>query len=220
MRTSLRKIVRLSSFVNSGCLTKIRGRALIIGGGIAMTAVGITVAYPTLALSNSFEEDSQRNTRDLHNSAFLTSLKKLISFIGLDELKAEEKSSRNEKTHPSNVSPLMKTSFDIPAASWDHNWDKRAPDSLVKPLKSNASEEELETHQKKVQDATPTATRTYILVRHGQYEMKDTDEERILTPLGREQANSTGERLAILWNHAQRNNQQGNTRTLLSTFVN
>ena len=212
MRSSLRKIVRLGSFVNSGCLTKTRGRALAIGGGLTMTAVGITVAYPIVTLSNSFKEDSQRNTRDLHNTTFHISLKKLISFLGQDELKAEEKPSGKEKVHPSNVSPLMKTSFDIPPAEWDHNWDKRDPDSLVKPLKSNASEEELETYQNKIKDATPTATRTYILVRHGQYEMKDTDEERILTPLGREQANSTGERLAILWNHAQRNNQQGNIK--------
>ena len=213
MRSSLRKIFRLSSFVNSGCFAKMGRRALAVGGGFAMTAVGITVAYPTLTLSNSFKEDSQRNTQYSHNNTFLISLKRLISFQGVDVLIAEETPSRNEKVHPSNVSPVMKTSFDIPPAAWDNNWDKRDPESLVKPLKSNATEEEIETYQKKVKDATPTATRTYILVRHGQYEMKDTDEERILTPLGREQANSTGERMAILWNHAQHNNQQGNTRT-------
>ena len=44
-----------------------------------------------------------------------------------------------------------------------------------------------------------TASRTLILIRHGQYELAGkTDEERILTKLGRSQADMTGARLAEL----------------------
>lgn len=44
---------------------------------------------------------------------------------------------------------------------------------------------------------TSTASRYLILVRHGQYNMNNTttDEERYLTPLGREQASLVGKRL-------------------------
>lgn len=42
----------------------------------------------------------------------------------------------------------------------------------------------------------PTATRHLILIRHGQYELDGaTDEQRILTKLGRTQAEYTGKRL-------------------------
>ena len=125
--------------------------------------------------------------------------------LGFEEIKAEER-SRTEKAPHSHVSSLSKHGSHAQPAQWDHNWDKRDPQSLVKPLKPNNSEEELEAYQEKIQAATPTARRTYILVRHGQYEMKDNDEGRILTPLGREQANRSGQRLSALWEHLQRNN--------------
>lgn len=64
--------------------------------------------------------------------------------------------------------PTMKT--------WDYNWDKRDPNSQPKSSGLHAN---------------ITATRTIILVRHGQY--GPTGE---LTPLGRKQANMTGMRLA------------------------
>jgi len=41
--------------------------------------------------------------------------------------------------------------------------------------------------------------RTLVFVRHGQYEHGSTDEERILTPLGREQARRTGQRLHAMY---------------------
>ena len=56
--------------------------------------------------------------------------------------------------------------------NWDYNWDKR--------------EEEMES---------VTATRTLILIRHGQYVYEDKDEERVLTELGRKQAREVGVRL-------------------------
>ena len=52
-------------------------------------------------------------------------------------------------------------------------------------------------------DAAPTKprkrrTHCILLVRHGQYESADTDEGRVLTPLGRQQASLTGQRLEAL----------------------
>lgn len=84
-------------------------------------------------------------------------------------------------------------------AVWDNNWDKRAPFSLVKPLKADASPEEENNYNAKIEKHKPTATRHLILIRHGQYNLAGaTDPERILTELGRAQAKHTGERLTEL----------------------
>lgn len=59
---------------------------------------------------------------------------------------------------------------------WDSNWDHRQG-----------------------ADPQPTATRHLLLIRHGQYNLAGNgDAERYLTPLGREQASGTGQRLAQL----------------------
>ena len=50
---------------------------------------------------------------------------------------------------------------------WDVNWDKRDPDNLVKPLKDNATEEDINKRIEEVKAAHPKAKRTIILVRHG-----------------------------------------------------
>jgi serine/threonine-protein phosphatase PGAM5 len=82
-----------------------------------------------------------------------------------------------------------------PQSKWDHNWDFRAPTSLVKPLPENASAEKQNEYNSKLEKQVPTAVRNIILIRHGQYEYRDTDAERVLTKLGREQAELTGKRL-------------------------
>ena len=207
MRNVWRSSARLSSFISSGIFKHGKGRIIAIGGGLTMTAVGVS------CMSSPVKENDKPNSINI--SEYPVYFKRMISSLGLRQIIAEE-GTRIEKTHPSRVSPLMKTNSYIPPAQWDHNWDKRDPESLVKPLKSNASEEEVEAHQKKIEEATPTARRTYILVRHGQYEMKDTDEERVLTPLGREQANATGERLKTLWKHLQNKESTGNTKRELN----
>ncbi|XP_070204213.1 serine/threonine-protein phosphatase PGAM5, mitochondrial-like isoform X3 [Littorina saxatilis] len=69
---------------------------------------------------------------------------------------------------------------------------------MVKPPKVE-TEESLKGYDEEVKKKTPKATRHLILIRHGQY--VDTaliDEERILTALGREQAEITGQRLRDL----------------------
>lgn len=70
---------------------------------------------------------------------------------------------------------------------WDDNWDKRKILNLDKDAPK------------------PTATRHYILIRHGQYNLKGaTDSEKILTSLGREQAELTGKRLEELGLNVER----------------
>ncbi|XP_063978850.1 serine/threonine-protein phosphatase Pgam5, mitochondrial-like [Diachasmimorpha longicaudata] len=86
----------------------------------------------------------------------------------------------------------------VPSVTWDSNWDRRDPKSLVKPMKKvteeaqNKYNEQLEQHKAKT-------TRHLVLIRHGQYNLKGkNDAERYLTELGRRQADYTGKRLAEL----------------------
>jgi len=196
MKYSWRMIARLSSFMSSGTAKRTGFRKIALGSGLAVTTYGLAVTYndPKTAFIIADE--------DIRNLANIFSLKKIVSKLDRNEVKAEEP-WQTTKPHASQVSSLMKTKVDLPPAQWDYNWDKREPESLVRPLKSNPTAEEIEAYEAKVKEKTPTARRTYILVRHGQYEMKNTDEERILTALGRDQANSAGERLQALWKHKQ-----------------
>jgi len=68
---------------------------------------------------------------------------------------------------------LAASSYDA-SSKWNFDWDKRAGE-------------------------TSKATRTIVLIRHGQYNLDgEVDEERYLTKLGREQAALTGKRLKEL----------------------
>jgi len=67
-----------------------------------------------------------------------------------------------------------------PVVQWDNNWDQRHPRTDDEKSKR-------------------TATRHLLLIRHGQYNIKgQTDAQRYLTDLGREQAVLTGKRIAQL----------------------
>ena len=73
---------------------------------------------------------------------------------------------------------------------WDFNWDRMGHSSATD---THAPEGESPSVVK------PSATRTLILIRHGQYEHREDDpEKRTLTELGREQSRLTGERLREL----------------------
>ncbi|KAM4634329.1 serine/threonine-protein phosphatase PGAM5, mitochondrial-like [Polymixia lowei] len=83
---------------------------------------------------------------------------------------------------------------------WDTNWDKRDPLTLLhgKPKRKST---ELSTTEELNSDLEnkPKATRHILLIRHSQYNLSGKgDKERILTSLGREQAELTGQRLASL----------------------
>lgn len=84
----------------------------------------------------------------------------------------------------------------LPNTKWDSNWDKRDPRTLIPPP---MTEEEEAQYNDKLRSSQPKATRHLILVRHGVYVHKDIpDKERILTGLGREQAEMTGQYLQNL----------------------
>lgn len=80
--------------------------------------------------------------------------------------------------------------------AWDFNWDKRDPSALTNGKKKESTTEDPSSEQ---DNGKPKATRNILLIRHSQYNLSGiTDKERILTPLGREQAEFTGKRLAAL----------------------
>ncbi|RWS07196.1 serine/threonine-protein phosphatase Pgam5: mitochondrial-like protein [Dinothrombium tinctorium] len=84
---------------------------------------------------------------------------------------------------------------------WDNNWDHREPQMLVKPLLRGTFRDENDenNYNEKLEKAKSTAKRHLLLVRHGQYNLKGaTDADRILTQLGRQQAQLTGLRLKEL----------------------
>jgi serine/threonine-protein phosphatase PGAM5 len=71
---------------------------------------------------------------------------------------------------------------------FDGNWDNRKPETTGDKVKDHQNSRYIRKHG---------VTRHIILIRHGQYdETHREDEKRILTPLGRKQAELTGKRLA------------------------
>ncbi|XP_033475117.1 serine/threonine-protein phosphatase PGAM5, mitochondrial isoform X4 [Epinephelus lanceolatus] len=84
--------------------------------------------------------------------------------------------------------------------AWDFNWDKRDPSALTNGKKKEKKEENATEDPSSEQDnGKPKATRNILLIRHSQYNLSGiSDKERTLTPLGREQAEFTGKRLAEL----------------------
>ncbi|XP_041854628.1 serine/threonine-protein phosphatase PGAM5, mitochondrial isoform X2 [Melanotaenia boesemani] len=80
--------------------------------------------------------------------------------------------------------------------AWDFNWDKRDPSLLSNGKKKEKVTEDPTSEQ---DNSKPKATRNILLIRHSQYNLSGTsDKEKTLTPLGREQAELTGQRLAAL----------------------
>jgi len=94
---------------------------------------------------------------------------------------------------------------------WDRNWDKRDPESLV--------QEQGEERAALIKAKTPTAARTLVLIRHGQYERGDKDEDQVLTPLGREQAELTGKRLKNLIEHLKEGKNEVSVQLTMSTMA-
>ncbi|CAG9559209.1 unnamed protein product [Danaus chrysippus] len=85
-----------------------------------------------------------------------------------------------------------------PSVKWDKNWDHREPESIVRPKRSDKPEDE-NKYNEQIEKAKSKAVRHLFLIRHGQYNTEGlTDRERILTELGRQQADLTGKRLSCL----------------------
>lgn len=115
-----------------------------------------------------------------------------------------------------------------PPATWDFNWDKRQPEAVVKappptsPALQNtpAYQQALEDYREKLAKATPSAVRVLILVRHGQYNLSGSqDSERYLTPLGEEQADRTGKRLAEIVKHYNSNAKKYDLSFIMSSMT-
>lgn len=89
----------------------------------------------------------------------------------------------------------------LPKTSWDFDWDKRDPASLIPPIAKNQlqTEDEMKRQNRLTSRPRPTATRHLLLIRHGQYNLGGaTDADKTLTPLGWEQAEFVAQRLKTL----------------------
>ncbi|XP_013184215.2 serine/threonine-protein phosphatase Pgam5, mitochondrial isoform X2 [Amyelois transitella] len=85
-----------------------------------------------------------------------------------------------------------------PSVKWVKNWDHREPESIVRPERANKPDDE-NRYNEQLEKSKSKAVRHIFLIRHGQYNLEGaTDKERILTELGRKQADLTGQRLACL----------------------
>lgn len=101
----------------------------------------------------------------------------------------------------------------LPYPSWNYNWDGRMTPGTtleafragVQNVKSDPAVDEVEADGNSSSSEDPSKakkrrrkkkSRHIILVRHGQYEEKPEEKDRVLTPLGRFQARATGKRLA------------------------
>lgn len=83
-----------------------------------------------------------------------------------------------------------------PTCEWDSNWDRRDPASLIRPSKGGSDDNR---YNEAVEKVKSKAVRHLLLIRHGQYNMSGkSDQERVLTDLGRKQAKFTGLRLQEL----------------------
>ncbi|CAB3222106.1 unnamed protein product [Arctia plantaginis] len=107
-------------------------------------------------------------------------------------------STSEEKVGKNRVYNAWTTNY-TPSVRWDQNWDLRSPESLVNKNKYMNDESDDNKYNEKLESVKSRSVRHLILIRHGQYHMdKKGDKERILTPLGRLQAEMTGKRLAAL----------------------
>jgi serine/threonine-protein phosphatase PGAM5 len=96
------------------------------------------------------------------------------------QLSAEAKYAQTTPRHGHTSDPKQTC---LERSTWDSNWDRRHT--------AAASHDD--------EAPMPTATRHLLLIRHGQYVMEgSSDDQRVLTELGRKQAAATGQRLAVL----------------------
>lgn len=126
----------------------------------------------------------------VYRTALFLGLGSTVIYKYRDEVQKNVSSQRwDQLPFAKNINIAAAESFqNIPVddllSKWDNNWDKRECDS-----KSGKDGEEKKKSK---------AARHIILVRHGQYVHGKTDEDRILTALGKEQADLTGQRLKSL----------------------
>lgn len=127
-----------------------------------------------------------------HYSALVTGSAGVLAallFSKRENLTLSASSTEHEQHHQQSKHEYerAKASYDYQGYTqqkWDYNWDKMAPPKSTEEGKEVASSK---------------ASRTLILIRHGQYVWDpDNPDKRILTELGRKQAAITGQRLKDL----------------------
>ncbi|XP_020894586.1 serine/threonine-protein phosphatase PGAM5, mitochondrial isoform X2 [Exaiptasia diaphana] len=96
----------------------------------------------------------------------------------------------NDRDFRTRLAMMFRPSF----SQWDDNWDMCETTSRSKK-KSKLTEDNVDNEP----DIKPTAKRHLVFIRHAQYkDNEELDEKRILTELGRIQADITGQRLKDL----------------------
>lgn len=127
--------------------------------------------------------------------------------------KADVGMNSSKRPPPKHTNQVPQSVLDPnrPPIEWDRNWDKRDPEFLV--------QEQGEERAALVKAKTPTAERILVLVRHGQYVRGDKDEDKVLTPLGREQAELTGKRLKNLIEHLKEGENEVSVQLTMSTMA-
>ena len=149
--------------------------------GTRAAAVTATAYYYHFNASSSSPPTSHR-TRSSYQITNCEGKKVEPSPIDNNGAKIEEPKAEVEFYHGSIFPKKVIREPKVPYPLWDENWDGLKPENA--------------TREQKRELRRNGVTRHIILVRHGQYvEAKDAD-MRVLTPLGREQADKTGKRLA------------------------
>ncbi|XP_072044683.1 serine/threonine-protein phosphatase PGAM5, mitochondrial-like isoform X2 [Amphiura filiformis] len=125
----------------------------------------------------------------------------VISAVVVKNSTISTKNSDENNLMPS-VLAAWTTNFH-PSVKWDSNWDRRDPESLLKPEKSQKGSSDTTDNgpnfQAELNKLKPVANRHIFMIRHGHYNVDgETDEQRVLTALGQEQAELTGLRLKEL----------------------
>jgi serine/threonine-protein phosphatase PGAM5 len=120
------------------------------------------------------------------------------------EEEEEKEDDKDELFHGQCLKRQMFTPH-LPYPAWNYNWDGRmTPGTTLEAFRAGVQNikdpvvdetEEGDASQPKKR-RRKKKSRHIILVRHGQYEEKAEEKDRVLTPLGRFQARATGRRLA------------------------
>eukprot|EP00794_Sanderia_malayensis_P014406 gene14406-15906_t len=125
----------------------------------------------------------------------------IVAYHSLVKEKTEARSVAENPTQNENVKSQTQ---------WDSDWDKRENFGLKNKIVAknitakqekileDVIAEESAKEPLKNNKRLPKATRHLYLIRHGQYNRGETDEQRKLTELGRLQAKNTGDRLKSL----------------------
>eukprot|EP00527_Entomoneis_sp_CCMP2396_P000807 CAMPEP_0198137338 /NCGR_PEP_ID=MMETSP1443-20131203/855_1 /TAXON_ID=186043 /ORGANISM="Entomoneis sp., Strain CCMP2396" /LENGTH=346 /DNA_ID=CAMNT_0043798741 /DNA_START=15 /DNA_END=1055 /DNA_ORIENTATION=+ len=155
------------------------------------TSLPVAAAFATSQLSNG----NSRSSRCDSSPYLAPSVDASVPLIGTDATTAKQGAVKkagfqsDAKGSFKDLFPLrqkFEPKFEYPL--WDHNWDDQMPPST-------GSDEEDRRRMRNIRKSG--VTRHIILVRHGQYdETHKEDGLRTLTPLGRLQAERTGQRLA------------------------